>query len=244
MVNSKLVTDACEILVERFLPGRFARESWSADLSIAETLLERAATQAVFTAGVQAQLDTVEVVRAFLELIPSLDPLVAADIEAAYLGDPAAQTRAEIIAAYPGILAVVTQRLAHELFNFKLPIIPRIMTEWAHTLTGADIHPGARIGPGLFIDHCTGVVIGETAVIGRGVKIYQGTTLGAKSFALDEKGNPVKGIKRHPTVEDNVVIYANAVIMGGETVIGRGSVIGAGVYLSASVPAESVIFRS
>jgi serine O-acetyltransferase len=241
MVHSNLVVAACEILVEHLLPGRFARDGWNTDLSTADALLRKAAAQAVFAANMQVNVDADEVVQSFFERLPSISPLIAEDIKAAYLGDPAATSSAEIIAAYPGVLAVTIQRLAHELYNFKLPIVPRIMTEWAHTMTGVDIHPGAQLGSGFFIDHGTGVVIGETAVVGRNVKIYQGSTLGAKSFASDEQGNPVKGIKRHPTVEDDVIIYANVVILGGETVIGRRSIIGAGVYLSDSVPPYSVV---
>lgn len=241
MVHSSLIVGACEILAEHFLPGRFARDGWSSDLSVARSLLQKASTQAVFSAKMQASIDADEIVQIFFDRLPSIKPVIEDDITASYLGDPAAVSKDEIIAAYPGILAVTVQRLAHELYSYKLPIVPRVMTEWAHSLTGIDIHPGAQLGPGFFIDHGTAVVIGETAVVGKNVKIYQGATLGAKSFSLDEHGNPVKGIKRHPTVEDDVVIYANAVILGGETVIGRGSVIGAGVYLSDSVPPHSIV---
>jgi serine O-acetyltransferase len=160
---------------------------------------------------------------------------VASDVEAAYEGDPALKSRDEAIFAYPGMFAVTNQRIAHALHALGVPLIPRIITEYAHTLTGVDIHPGARIGDKFFIDHGTGVVIGETSIIGRNVRIYQGVTLGAKSFPLDEQGNPIKGIDRHPIVEDDVVIYAGATILGRIT-IGKGSSVGGNVWLTSSVP--------
>jgi len=172
--------------------------------------------------------------RGFLARLPAVRRLAASDVEAAYEGDPALQTRDEAIFAYPGIQAVTNQRLAHELFLLDVPLIPRIITEHAHAITGIDIHPGARIGERFFIDHGTGVVIGETAVIGDRVRLYQGVTLGAKSFPLDASGKPIKGIDRHPIVEDDVVIYAGATILGRIT-IGRGSSIGGNVWVTASV---------
>lgn len=141
--------------------------------------------------------------------------MLTLDITAAYEGDPAAKNVEEILLSYPSIEAISIYRLAHELFLLEVPLVPRIMTEYAHQLTGIDIHPGASIGSRFFIDHGTGVVIGETCVIGNSVKLYQGVTLGAKSFELDEQGNPIKGVKRHPNIEDNVVIYAGATILGG-----------------------------
>jgi serine O-acetyltransferase len=176
--------------------------------------------------------------------LPDLRRLIIEDIKAAYEGDPAALTYAEVQLAYPGLLAVASHRLAHEFYVQDVPILPRIMSEWTHAQTGVDIHPGAKVGHGFFIDHATGVVIGETCEIGNGVKIYQGVTLGARSFPLDAGGNPIKHIKRHPTVEDEVVIYAHATILGGETVIGRGSQIGANVFLMESVPAGSTVSAS
>jgi serine O-acetyltransferase len=145
------------------------------------------------------------------------------------------------MASYPCITAIVTHRLAHELYRLDVPIVPRIMSEVAHAETGIDIHPGAQIGRSFFIDHGTGVVIGETSAIGDHVKLYQGVTLGAKSFPVDENGFPVKDIKRHPTLEDDVVVYAGATILGGDTVVGKGSVIGANVFVSESVPAGSTV---
>jgi serine O-acetyltransferase len=160
---------------------------------------------------------------------------VRSDVEAAYEGDPALRSRDEAIFAYPGVFAVTNQRIAHELHVLGVPLIPRIITEHAHTITGIDIHPGAAIGEKFFIDHGTGVVVGETCVIGKNVTLYQGVTLGAKSFPLDEHGNPIKGIPRHPIVEDDVVVYAGATILGRIT-IGKGSSVGGNVWLTHGVP--------
>jgi serine O-acetyltransferase len=176
----------------------------------------------------------------FLAQVPEIQRLVRSDVEAAYEGDPALKTRDEAIFAYPGVFAVTNQRIAHRLHLLGVPLIPRIITEYAHTLTGIDIHPGARIGGRFFIDHGTGVVVGETAVIGERVRLYQGVTLGAKSFPLDEHGKPIKGIDRHPIVEDDVVIYSGATILG-RIVIGRGSSIGGNVWLTQAVPPNSRI---
>jgi serine O-acetyltransferase len=181
--------------------------------------------------------------RTFLGRLPAVRRMAASDVEAAYEGDPALKTRDEAIFAYPGIFAVTNQRIAHELHVLGVPLIPRIITEHAHALTGIDIHPGARIGDRFFIDHGTGVVIGETAVIGSRVRIYQGVTLGAKSFPLDEHGKPIKGIDRHPIVEDDVVIYAGATILG-RIVIGRGSSIGGNVWVTSSVPPDSRVTQA
>src|SRR2546421_4093809 len=163
------------------------------------------------------------------------------DIDAAYEGDPAAKSYEEIILAYPALEAIAIQRMAHELYLQELPLIPRIMTEWAHSRTGIDIHPGASIGPHVFIDHGTGVVIGETCEIGTRVKLYHGVTLGARSFQKDEGGKIKKGGKRHPDVEDWVTIYPNSTILGGETVIGARSTIGGNVFLMESVPPNSLV---
>lgn len=177
----------------------------------------------------------------FLKTIPAIRELLASDVQAAYEGDPAATGPDEIIFCYPGLEAITVQRLAHELYRLQVPIIPRMMTEWAHSRTGIDIHPGANIGESFFIDHGTGVVIGETCDIACNVKLYQGVTLGALSFPRDEQGNIIRGKKRHPTIEEGVVIYANATILGGDTVIGAGSVIGASVSLTKSIPANTVV---
>jgi serine O-acetyltransferase len=174
----------------------------------------------------------------FVASLPEVRRRLATDVLAAFAGDPAATSPAETILCYPGILALSCYRLAHELQRLEVPLLPRIITEHAHALTGIDIHPGARIGDSCFIDHGTGVVIGETCVIGQRVRIYQGVTLGARSFPLDEQGNPVKGIPRHPIVEDDVVIYGGATVLGRIT-IGAGSVIGGNVWLTHSVPPGS-----
>ena len=171
-----------------------------------------------------------------LETLPAIADMVADDVRAAFDGDPAATGFDEIILAYPGVMAVFTYRIAHALHVAGVPLIPRVMTEFAHLETGVDIHPGARLGRSFFIDHGTGTVIGETTDIGNNVKLYQGVTLGALSFPKNERGELIRGTKRHPTVEDDVVIYAGATILGGETVVGRGSVIGGSVWLTASVP--------
>ncbi|MBV8859891.1 MAG: serine acetyltransferase [Acidobacteria bacterium] len=172
----------------------------------------------------------------FIARLPAVREVLATDVKAAYEGDPAARCYDEIIFSYPGLYAIMTYRLAHELHTLDVPLIPRIMTEHAHSRTGIDIHPGTRVGPAFFIDHGTGVVVGGTAVIGANVKLYQGVTLGAFSFDKDAAGQLVRHTKRHPTIEDDVVIYAGATILGGDTCIGRGSVIGGNVWLTHSVP--------
>ena len=178
--------------------------------------------------------------RAFLARLPDVMVLLGQDVHAAYEGDPAAKSPGETILCYPGVFAITNHRIAHELYKLGVPVIPRIISEDAHSATGIDIHPGARIGKKFFIDHGTGVVIGETTIIGDRVRIYQGVTLGAKSFPLDEKGNPIKGIDRHPIIEDDVIIYAGATILGRIT-IGARSVIGGNVWLTESVPPDSSI---
>ncbi|MGE5717302.1 MAG: serine O-acetyltransferase [Acidobacteriota bacterium] len=177
-----------------------------------------------------------ELTTRFFEALPGIADFLAEDVRAAFDGDPAATGFDEIVLAYPGVKAVFTYRLAHALHDLGVPLIPRIMTEFAHLETGVDIHPGARIGRSFFIDHGTGTVIGETTDIGDRVKLYQGVTLGALSFPKNERGELIRGRKRHPTVMDDVVIYAGATILGGETVIGNGCVIGGSVWLTSSVP--------
>jgi len=174
----------------------------------------------------------------FLGNLPRVRELLQTDTEAAFNGDPAASSQEEVIVAYPFIEAIAVQRLAHELYLDNIPLIPRIMTEWAHARTGMDLHPGARIGTHFFVDHCTGTVVGETAVIGNHVKMYQGVGLVAKSLAA---GQALRGRKRHPTIEDRVTVYAGATIMGGDTVVGAGSTIGASVFLTTSVPPNSLV---
>ncbi len=170
--------------------------------------------------------------------LPQLRDLLQTDADAAYQGDPAALSKEEIIVAYPFIEAIAVQRLAHELYKRNISLIPRIMTEWAHSRTGMDLHPGARIGSHFFVDHCTGTVVGETCLIGNHVKMYQGVSLIARSLS---GGQQLKGVKRHPTIEDHVTIYAGATIMGGDTVVGAGSTIGANVFLTSSVPPRSLV---
>lgn len=174
----------------------------------------------------------------FLRQIPKIRQMIQTDLQAAYDGDPAATGMAEIIFSYPGLLAITVYRLAHELYLLQVPMIPRIMTEYAHSITGIDIHPGATIGKYFFIDHGTGIVIGETTVIGENVKIYQGVTLGGLST---RGGQSLRGKRRHPTIEDNVTIYANASILGGETVVGQGCVIGSSAFITKSVPACTTV---
>ena len=179
-----------------------------------------------------------EISLAFFQKIPEVRAMVQTDVAAAYDGDPAASSVDEIIFCYPGLFAITVYRLAHVLYVLDVPMIPRIMTEYAHGTTGIDIHPGATIGKNFFIDHGTGIVIGETTVIGNGVKIYQGVTLGGLST---RGGQSLRGVKRHPTIEDNVTIYANASILGGNTVIGRDSVIGASAFITKSIPACTTV---
>lgn len=174
--------------------------------------------------------------------LPNLRNILQKDIEAAYLGDPAAVSHEEILLSYPSIEAISIYRIANFLYKENIPLIPRVMSEYAHQRTGIDINSGATIGHSFFIDHGTGVVIGETCTIGNNVKIYQGVTLGAKSFPLDEKGNPIKGIKRHPNIGNNVIIYASATILGGDTYIGDNSIIGSNVWLTDSIPPNSSVY--
>ena len=178
---------------------------------------------------------------AFLEQLPKLRKTLSTDVEAAYAGDPACKSLDEVIFCYPGLEAITVYRLAHLLHGLGVPLIPRMMTEWAHAKTGIDIHPGAKIGDHFFIDHGTGVVIGETTVIGEWVKLYQGVTLGALSFPTDDEGNLVRNTKRHPTIEDRVVIYANATVLGGDTIIGHDAVIGSSVWIIRSVAPETTV---
>ncbi len=212
--------------IERALPFR-----WTGAAGVAEHAAPRNDVRA----------ESIRITQDIMDALPGVRTALVADVEAAYNGDPAALSYAEVQLAYPGVLAIASHRIAHEFYQRNVPIIPRVMSEWTHAQTGIDIHPGARIGSAFFIDHGTGVVIGETARIGAHVKIYQGVTLGAKSFPLDAEGHPIKHVQRHPTVEDDVVIYSNASILGGDTVIGRGSTIGGNVFLTHSVPPNSVV---
>jgi len=183
-----------------------------------------------------------QIAQQFVKTIPHIRELLASDIQAAYIGDPASKSHNEVIFCYPSIKALTSYRIAHELYCLEVPLLPRIITEMAHSETGIDIHPGAKIGNGFFIDHGTGTVIGETCVIGNNVRIYQGVTLGAKSFPVDDHGSPIKGIPRHPIVEDDVIIYAGTTILGRVT-IGKGSVIGGNVWITTDVPPYSQVVQ-
>lgn len=186
---------------------------------------------------------SIEITFSILNQIPEIRDKLRTDISAAFKGDPAAKSLDEIILSYPGTEAIAVYRVAHEIHLLKVPFIPRIMTEYAHSKTGIDIHPGATIGEHFFIDHGTGVVIGETTEIGKNVRIYQGVTLGALSIKKDASGNMERGKKRHPTIKDNVIIYAGATILGGETVVGKDSVIGGSVWLTESVPPCTILIN-
>jgi len=179
----------------------------------------------------------------FLKAVPRLRKMLQLDAQAAYDGDPAAKSIDEVIFCYPGFYAISVYRIAHELLSLGVPLMPRIMTEHAHSLTGTDIHPGAKIGKRFFIDHATGVVIGETTAIGDNVKIYQGVTLGALSIPKDERNRAIKGLKRHPTIEDNITVYANATILGGQTRIGAGVTIGANTFITQSIAPKTTVMQ-
>ena len=217
--NKGEVTELIDKLRNLLFPGYFGNYSVEDLLNEIQSLLNKYAAT---------------VTEEFLAKLPKIRESIATDVEAAYDGDPAAANKEEIIISYPGLYAIMVYRLAHELYLLKVPMLPRIMTEHAHSLTGIDIHPGAEIGNYFFIDHGTGIVIGETTVIGEHVKIYQGVTLGALST---RGGQSLRGKKRHPTVEDNVTIYSGASVFGGDTVIGKDSVLGSNVFVTSSVPA-------
>ena len=204
--------------------------------------LKRQITASVSFYDEELTVDTESLAYEILDEIPNIKEALIKDVVAIYEGDPAARSPEEVILSYPGFYAISIYRLAHEFYIRKIPYIARLMTEYAHEKTGVDIHAGATIGSHFCIDHGTGIVIGETTTIGSHVKIYQGVTLGAKSFELDADGNPVKGIKRHPDIGDDCVIYANATILGGNTKIGRGCVIGGNVWLTHSVPDGEVVY--
>ncbi len=247
-VDEKAVVDIVHELLHILFPGYYRKESYSShddmrNLSFfieeIEFQLKRQVAAALRGLPSYEQVDDPSVqqeaqriVFEFLHRIPALRSLVNSDLEAAFDGDPAAKSMEEIVLAYPGLLAITIYRMAHELFVLQVPLIPRMMTEYAHSRTGVDIHPGATIGRWFFIDHATGVVVGETSIIGERVKLYQGVTIGALST---RGGQKLKGIKRHPTIEDNVTIYSGASILGGETVIGKNSVIGGNSFITQSI---------
>jgi serine O-acetyltransferase len=229
-------------LPERDHPPR-SEQRLGLDLHAAAERLAREAESAfAFSAPAEdSRARAAVTVTAFLTALPAISGLVASDLLAACERDPAARSGAEVALCYPGLLALSTHRLAHELFRLGVPLLPRMMSEGAHRATGIDIHPGAVIGPGFFIDHGTGVVIGETTVIGARCTVYQGVTLGALSFPRDAEGRLVLGTKRHPTLEDDVTVYAGATILGGDTVVGRGSIVAGGVFVTRSVPPDHVV---
>lgn len=246
----KKVEKLIKLLRSAMYPGVFCDKTCShantkeiigQDLQLSAELLE-IILKAVMPKKDEDYLKAIE--KDFIENLTDIEEILETDIKAAYDGDPAAMSEREIMLAYPAFEAISIFRMAHRLYSLGVPLIPRMMTEYAHRITGIDIHPGAKIGRYFFIDHGTGVVIGETCTIGNNVKIYQGVTLGAKSFTYDEYGNPVKGIKRHPDIGNNVVIYAGATILGGDTVIGDKCIIGGNVWLTHSVEAGKKIFYS
>lgn len=249
--------EATNQLRAAFFPGHFGAAELSRDngrfyvgaqldaalqtleVQIQRAMVYAAAHAAVVECGARAR----ELTATFANVLPEIRRLLASDVQAAFEGDPAAASVDEAILCYPGIRALIHHRLAHELHRLEVPLIPRIISEYAHSLTGIDIHPGAQIGGSFFIDHGTGVVIGETAILGERVRLYQGVTLGAKRFPLDEQGNPLKNLPRHPIVEDDVVIYAGATLLGRIT-IGKGSTVGGNVWLTRSVPPGSRVTQA
>jgi serine O-acetyltransferase len=262
------IVDLIDLLLEISYPGYFGRQGLTSNnvrFHVGDLLprLAQSAYERIFRAlchqaetngnlahaGAVAQLRPLDskardLTTIFIDRIPAVREMLALDVQAAYDGDPASCNTDEVILAYPCILAITVHRYAHELWRMDVPLVPRVMSEWAHQTTGIDIHPGATIGKSFFIDHGTGVVIGETTEIGDNVKVYQGVTLGALSFLKDERGRMVRGYKRHPTVRDNVTIYANAIILGGETVLGEGCTIGGSTFLTSSVPAGCTVLTT
>jgi len=252
-----LVVDMIEDLRAVLFPGYFGTSELTAESlrfhvgatldRVLHILHEQVARCLMFVSDADTNGDfddqAMEITRTFLARLPEVRRLLATDVRAAYEGDPAATSPDEAIFCYPGIQAIANVRLAHELYSLQVPLLPRIISEHAHSITGIDIHPGAQIGEEFFIDHGTGVVIGETCIIGNRVRIYQGVTLGAKSFPVDENGNPIKGIPRHPIVENDVIIYGGSTILGRIT-IGHGSTIGGNVWLTHSVPPGSRITQA
>jgi len=249
------IVELVPIFLELFYPGYYGRQDLTDDnlaehlTTLLAALRERLARQ-IETCLCFAREQSGEApggcaaaararTAAFLDRLPAIRDALVLDVQAAYDGDPAAQSLDEVILAYPGLLAITVHRVAHELHRLDVPLMPRILSEWAHARTGVDLHPGAEIGKSFFIDHATGVVVGETTKIGSGVKLYQGVTLGALSHPRDERGRVVRGTKRHPTVEDEVTLYANATVLGGDTVVGAESIVGGSVFLTRSVPAGS-----
>lgn len=255
--SKKAVGALCEDLLHLLFPGFFSDEAVSSEElpQAAQEIIDQIAGQLEASIAVSLRItnegkgddhlreEAVGITGRLFAGIPGVRALLKTDVEAAYAGDPAARSLEEIVLAYPGLEAVAIQRVAHLLYKEEVPLLPRMMTEWAHSRTGIDIHPGAEIGSHFFIDHGTGVVIGETCVIGNRVKLYHGVTLGARSFQKDEQGAIIKGLRRHPQVEDDVTIYPNGIILGGDTTIGARSTIGANVFLMKSIPPDTLLVR-
>jgi serine O-acetyltransferase len=247
--SKRAIASICEDLLQLLFPGFHDQEPIHSHhlrratsyrvQSIADRLEEEICKSLRLDQPDCPQMESESILCHFLRHLPGIRELLRTDVEAAFNGDPSATSRDEVIVAYPFLEAVAIQRMAHVLYEKNLPVLPRIMTEWAHSRTGTDIHPGAQIGEYFFIDHCTGTVIGETCEIGARVKMYQGVSLIARSLA---GGQQLRGTKRHPTIEDDVTIYSGTTIMGGDTVIGAGSTIGANVFLTHSVPPRSLVF--
>jgi serine O-acetyltransferase len=257
--SKRSIDSLCNELLHLLFPGFFSEEAVSLEElpAAAQEIIDSISDQLEEIISVSLRIRTenkldakslrseaIAITEHFFEGIPLVRALLKTDVEAAYAGDPAARSLEEIVLAYPGLEAVAIQRVAHLLYKESVPLLPRMMTEWAHSRTGIDIHPGASIGSHFFIDHGTGVVIGETCEIGNRVKLYHGVTLGARSFQKDEHGEIIKGTRRHPKVEDNVVIYPNGIILGGDTVIGARSTIGANVFLMKSIPPDTLLVRA
>jgi serine O-acetyltransferase len=240
--HPRVAHEAAEKLVRALFPLGGERSSMLGVLREVRAEMTPQVEKALEFAGREGT-KAAQMVDAWLERLPEIKRMLILDAQAAYEGDPAATSPEEVVCCYPGFLAISYHRLAHELYRLGVPLVARAISERAHSLTGIDIHPGARIGERFFIDHGTGIVVGETAVLGRGVSLYQGVTLGAKKFELDENGNPVKGVPRHPILEDDVIVYAGATILGRVT-IGRGSIIGGNVWLTESVPPGSRVTHS
>ena len=256
--SKQAIAILCNDFLHLLFPGFFSEEAVSSEeLPLAaQEIIDQIADQLESVIAVSLRIrggennnhqtlekDAIAITERLFSGIPAVRALLKTDVEAAYAGDPAARSLEEIVLAYPGLEAIAIQRVAHLLYLEDVPLLPRMMTEWAHSRTGIDIHPGATIGSHFFIDHGTGVVIGETCVIGDRVKLYHGVTLGARSFQKDEHGEIIKGLKRHPEVQDDAVIYPNGIILGGDTVIGARSTIGANVFLMKSIPPDTLLVR-
>lgn len=235
-IKLSVITDLVNEVRACIFPGLYDRKNLDIKLILAQQI------QAAFKCIGEECPEAKQIAREFRSFIPEIKKMMDADVLATYNGDPAATSLFEVVCCYPSIKAIVNYRMAHKLYQLGIPLLPRMITELAHSETGIDIHPGATIGNGFTIDHGTGVVIGETCIVGNNVKLYQGVTLGAKSFPLDNNGNPIKGIARHPIIEDNVIIYSNATILGRIT-IGTNSTIGANVWLTHDVEPNSTILK-